>query len=355
MNKRIFALILVLAMALALCACGAKATTPAEQPAPEAEAAPKAEATPEAAPAEEEKPVWPTTGITVICPSSAGGGTDNTIRAFTGTWAQQLGQSVVVTNYDATPVAMSACAEADADGYTLVCHQNTAICQFVTGVLEVNPNEDLTLVAALQYMGEQALIVPADAPFNNFDEFIAYAKDHPGEVSVAIATGGPAQFLWGQVMNECGVELNMVVAANTTDKLTNISGGFIDCGQVDVGNARSYEEAGKVKVIGVLSSSGENLDTWPEHWNTLQKQGYNIGWEMRLYMWAPANTPEDILTAINASLKGVMEDATVVENLSRLGARAEWYDLDESRQIFQNEFNSILETGKALGIAAVEG
>lgn len=344
MKKRIFAAVLILAMALALCACGAKTETPAEQPAAGTEA-----------PVEEVKPAWPTSNINVICPSSAGGGTDNTIRAFTDTWAHQLGQSVVVTNYDATPVAMAACAEAAADGYTLVCHQNTAICQYVTGVLDVNPSSDLTLVAALQYMGEQALIVPADAPFNTFDEFIAYAKDHPGEVKVAIATGGPAQFLWGQVMNECGVELNMVVAANTTDKLTNISGGFIDCGQVDVANARSYEEVGKVKVIGVLSSSGENLEGWPEHWNTLQEQGYDIGWEMRLYMWAPADTPEDVLVEINKSLKGVMEDATVIENLNRLGARAEWYDLDESRQIFQNEFNSILETGKALGISAVEG
>lgn len=345
--KKLVAFTLALTMTASLCACGQKAEPPAPSSAAPSAAAPSQET---AAPTVN----WPTSTVNVICPSSAGGGTDNTIRAFTDTWAQQLGQSVVVTNYDATPVAMTACADADPDGYTLVCHQNTAICQYVTGVLETDPSKDLALVAALQYMGEQALIVPADAPFNNFDEFIAYAKDHPGEVSVAIATGGPAQFLWGQVMNECGVELNMVVAANTTDKLTNISGGFIDCGQVDVANAQSYEEAGKVKVIGTLSSTGENLPTWPSHWSTLQKQGYNIGWDMRLYMWAPADTPKEVLEAINQSLKSVMEDSTVVENLSRTGAQAEWYDLEESQKIFQNEFDNILATGKALGIAAVD-
>lgn len=348
--KKLTALLLALTMAFALCACQSQAPAASTPPSAPASAEPSASASaPEPAKVE-----WPTSTVTVICPSSAGGGTDNTIRAFTDTWASQLGQSVVVTNYDATPVAMSVCAEADKDGYTLVCHQNTAICQYVTGVLDVNPNEELTLAAALQYMGEQALIVPADAPFSNFDEFIAYAKDHPGEVSVAIATGGPAQFLWGQVMNECDVELSMVVAANTTDKLTNISGGFIHCGQVDVANARSYEEAGKVKVIGVLSSSGENLEGWPAHWNTLQKQGYKIGWDMRLYMWAPADTPDDVLNTINQSLKSVMEDPTVIDNLEKQGARAEWYDLETSRQIFQAEFDSILATGKALGIAAVE-
>ena len=297
---------------------------------------------------------WPTQTINVICPSSAGGGTDNTIRAFTDTWSQQIGQSVVVTNYDATPVAMKNCAVADPDGYTLVCHQNTAICQYVTGVTDVDPKSDLALVAALQYMGENALIVPADAPFNNFDEFIAYAKEHPGEVSVAIATGGPAQFLWGQVMKECGVELNMVVAANTTDKLTNISGGFIDCGQVDVANAKSYEEVGKVKVIGVLSSTGESLPEWPEHWSTLHEQGYEIGWDMRLYMWAPADTPGDVLEAINKSLEAVMADETVQEKLALQGARAEWYDLEESQEIFQKEYDSIMSTGKAIGISMVE-
>ena len=218
----------------------------------------------------------------------------------------------------------------------------------------MDPKSDLALVAALQYMGENALIVPADAPFNNFDEFVAYAKEHPGEVSVAIATGGPAQFLWGQVMEECGVELNMVVAPNTTDKLTNISGGFIDCGQVDVANAKSYEEAGKVKVIGVLSSTGESLPEWPEHWSTLQEQGYEIGWDMRLYMWAPADTPQDVLEAINKSLEAVMADETVQEKLTLQGARAEWYDLEESQEIFQKEYDSIMSTGKAIGISVVE-
>lgn len=296
---------------------------------------------------------WPSKTVNVICPSSAGGGTDNTIRAFTDTWSQQIGQSVVVTNYDATPVAMTTGAAADPDGYTLVCHQNTAICQYVTGVSDINPLKDLTLVAALQYMGENALIVPADAPFNNFDEFVAYAKEHPGEVSVAIATGGPAQFLWGQVMEQCDVELNMVVAANTTDKLTNISGGFIDCGQVDVANAKSYEEAGKVKVIGVLSATGKSLPEWPEHWSTLQEQGYQISWDMRLYMWAPLDTPKTVVEQINKGLQAVMEDKTVQEKLTLQGARAEWYNLEESQKIFQNEYDTIMETGKAIGISAV--
>lgn len=342
--KKLIALTLALSMAATLCACGTDQSGQGGDTPPAGSGQAAQEVTVD----------WPNTTVNVICPSAAGGGTDNTIRAFTDTWAQQLGQSVVVTNYEATPVAMTACADADPDGYTLVCHQNTAICQYVTGVLDVDPSKDLALVAALQYMGENALIVPADAPFNNFDEFIAYAKEHPGEVSVAIATGGPAQFLWGQVMNECGVELNMVVAANTTDKLTNISGGFIDCGQVDVANAKSYEEAGKVKVIGVLSSTGENLPEWPEHWNTLQAQGYDIGWDMRLYMWAPADTPVEVLEAINSSLKSVMEDETVKENLQMQGARAEWYDLKESQEIFQKEYDSILATGKALGISVVE-
>lgn len=295
---------------------------------------------------------WPKEVVTIICPSVAGGGTDATIRAFSDTWGNAIGQNVVVTNYKATPVAMQACADAKPDGYTVVCHQNTAICQYVTGTLEINPIKDLALVAALQYMGEQALIVPANAPFNNFTEFVDYAKANPGKCSVAIATGGPAQFLWGTVMRDCGVQLKTVVAANTTDKLTNIAGGFIDCGQVDVANAESYEKAGKVKVIGVLSSTGKDLEGWPAHWHTLQVQGYNIGWDMRLYMWAPAKTDEATLKAMNSSLKAVMEDEGVKATLKKMGARAEWYDLEESRKILQNEYDSILATGKDLGIAA---
>ena len=71
-------------------------------------------------------------------------------------------------------------------------------------------------------------------------------------------------------------------------------------------------------------------------------------------MWAPADTPQDVLEAINKSLEAVMADETVQEKLTLQGARAEWYDLEESQEIFQKEYDSIMSTGKAIGISVVE-
>lgn len=49
-----------------------------------------------------------------------------------------------------------------------------------------------------------------------------------------------------------------------------------------------------------------------------------------------------------------MADETVQEKLTLQGARAEWYDLEESQEIFQKEYDSIMSTGKAIGISVVE-
>lgn len=298
---------------------------------------------------------WPSGPITVNVAAKAGGGTDLYTRLITTPWQQSLDESVAVVNFDNAAVAYQTTANEEPDGQTLLAGHPTLLCSYVTGATDVNPMEDLSIVAAMQDMGSQVLVVPPDAPYDDFNGFVEYAKEHPGELVAGIQTGGSSHFMCGLIEQEAGIDLKFVEAANETDKLTNVAGGFLDLGICTVANSESYENDGKVKVIGVINSSGENIEGKPSNWDTLQNQGYpNISWGGNIYLFAPGGTDEATLEAINASLEAVLDDETYNESTITMGGIPEWHNLEESREMLQEQFDNISEIGSSLGISVIE-
>jgi tripartite-type tricarboxylate transporter receptor subunit TctC len=297
---------------------------------------------------------WPTTSVTVNVAAKAGGGTDLQTRYVTTAWQKLLPQAVAVVNYDNAQVAMETVRTAKADGYNLITNHSGCICQYFTGSSEINPAEDYQVIAAMQYMGDQAIIVAPDAPYDNMEEFIAYCKEHPGEVSCAIANGNSSHFIWGLIAQSAGVEFKMVEAANETEKLTNVAGGFISAGNVTLQNAIQYVDGGKVKVIGLISRDGvDDEDLVAERgegWKTLQSQGVDAPWGSNLYIWAPKDLDRATAEAINASLKDVVLDEDYLAGCEAMGATPEWHDIDESQQMLEEETAIVKEVADALGI-----
>ena len=298
---------------------------------------------------------WPKSAITMNVPAKAGGGTDLQVRYITTAWQKTVGASVAVVNFDNAQVGMETGRTAAADGYNLLANHSGCLCQFQTGASEINPVEDYEVVAAMQYMGDQAIIVAPDAPYNNMTEFIEYAKAHPGEVSCAIANGNSSHFIWGQIAAATGVEFKMVEAANETEKLTNVAGGFISAGNVTYQNAVQYVEGGKVKVIGMISRDGKDVDevvARGDNWKTLQSQGIDASWGSNVYIFAPKGTDAATVEAINASLKAVLDDADFLAGCEAMGATPEWHSVEESKQMLAQEQEIIVEVANSLGINA---
>lgn len=195
MKKRSIALILAASLA-ALTGCGGAgstaattaASTTAAQSAGADEAAANVKATPiEGAPeqtdidaAKGDNYGFPKGTITWVVPGKAGGGSDLAIRYLATTMQQDLGLTTTVTNYDSNTVGHQTVANAANDGSSIMLATAALNIQWITGNADVNPKEDLTLIAALDDNGFSALCAPASAPYNTFDEMIQYAKDNPG-------------------------------------------------------------------------------------------------------------------------------------------------------------------------------
>ena len=362
MKKRINRFLLtgaVVAAMMALAACGGKTETAATTAAPAAET--KAEASGETTAATEENsddigfPKDET--ITLVVPGKAGGGSDLGIRYYSEGLNRIYGLKTTVTNYDSNTVGHQTVAAAKPDGTTLTVATSALNIQYITGNAEVNPLEDFTLIACLQDNGFSTLAVPADAPYDDFAGFVEYAKAHPGELNAGMPAAGANTILFGMITETTGIELNSVECASESDRLTNLAGGFIDIGVVGVGNALEYEKAGKLKVIGTVSSDGMTIDKYPEelpdNYKTLQEQGFeDCVIAVFHYLLGPAGMDETMVANMNKAMKAVVEDETVNAGIASIGNIPGWHDLEESKEIQKGEYEQELEISKALGLAA---
>ena len=297
--------------------------------------------------------------ITLVVPGKAGGGSDLGIRYYSEGLNRIYGLKTTVTNYDSNTVGHQTVASAKPDGTTLTVATSALNIQYITGNAEVNPMKDFTLIACLQDNGFSTLAVPADAPYDDFTGFVEYAKAHPGELNAGMPAAGANTFLFGMLTSTTGIELNSVECASESDRLTNLAGGFIDIGVVGVGNALEYEKAGKLKVIGTVSSDGTVISEYPEelpdNYKTLQEQGFDdCVMSVYHYLLGPAGMDETMVANINAAMQAVCEDETVSAGIAGIGNIPGWHDLAESKEIHDGEYAQDVEIAKTLGLFVQE-
>ena len=295
--------------------------------------------------------------LTFVIPGSTGGGTDLATRTM-GEGLQRLYGLKINYQQMKNTIGHTTVKNAAADGNTIMLATAALLTQYVTGNSEVNPLEDLTLIACLDDNGYSVLAVPVDAPFNTFAEFVEYAKANPGKINAGMPAAGSNTFLFGKLESVLGIELNHVECASESDRLTNIAGGFIDIGVVSLGNAQSYEKAGKLKVIGTVAGNGVTIAdsgvALGDNYKTLQEQGYSDCYVLCMhYIYGPKGMNEEQVKRLNASFKAIIEDATVNEGLRKIGHIPLWHDLEESKKIQMEEYNTTVETAKFLGFYAL--
>lgn len=340
--KRILSLSLSIVLAIGLLG-GCNTTTPAKSD-PVKSGTSTGSSQPSASGSEAKTVEWPNGSIQFLVPSKAGGITDIYTRYAQKSLQKSTGANFATINYDTEAVGYETLRSAKADGSTILFQHSTVICKYLTGAVDYDPSTQFKAVGAVADMGSQAIITSSDSPYDTWAEFVAYAKDHPGEINTGIATNGTTHFIFGQVQNQCGIELNLVECSAEADKLTNIAGGIIDVANCSLGNAKEYEAAGKLKVLGVLGS-GKAEENYPE-WEPIT----DVIWQSYIYCLAPADIDDATAQAINDSLTTLLDDAEFVEECKTIGGAAAGLTLEEAQKSFNDTITQLSDVATALGI-----
>ena len=363
--KKLFAIVLALAMVLSLAACGGSAA-PAATEAPKAET-PAAPAATEAAPEVKEltlADVWPDgSTVYVDVPAKAGGGTDLFTRILTQALSETYPNiNFIVTNYDTAEVGAEHGKNAAPDGLTLSIAACTSMDNYLSGMSNVNPNEDLVVVGKLTDGGPNAIIARPDAPYKNFEELGAYIAAHPGEVIVGCQLGGTSQLILRSIIDSLGEGygdmVTYVQCGSEADKLTQTASGSIDIANCSIPNGVSYEADGKLTILGSVGPRVGTLAAMseltgielPETFKPVFEQGIDFSWDAGYFVMAPAGTPDAVCEVINAAIREACTLPSFDEGMRRMASFPNVPDLATCRADWAKEWAFQVELMTAMGL-----
>jgi tripartite-type tricarboxylate transporter receptor subunit TctC len=346
--KKFWVMLIVLAMTFTMFGCSSNeqpaASNTTETTASEAtEAAPASDAAETTEAAEVD---WPTGTVQIVVPYKAGGMSDAHARIVANFLQKDLDSPAVVMNIDSGNgvVAYETVRNADPDGLTLLSTHAGFLCGYYLGNYDYK-YEDFTVVSFMQDQGNNVFAVNADSPYNTLEEFVAAAKEKPGELLAGIINGNTTQFIFGALEKQAEIDLKLVEAGGETDRLAALQGGFLDIAVVSAKAAIEYEAAGKIKVLAAITD-GED-----PRYPTTASLGYDqVVWDVGMFILGPKDMDPALVDTINAELGKLLDDSESVEQISNLGGTAAHMNAQDSLARMQKRDEAIEGLADLLGI-----
>ena len=296
---------------------------------------------------------YPTNGLIAINPWSAGGGTDNCLRAFCSALEKQLGVSVTVDNQTGASgvTGHEAIADADPDGYTIgmITFELSTYTHLGTSTLTYEDYEPLCRVNT----DAAAITVNAEwAKANNITDlagFIDYCKAHPGEVQMG---GSSNASVWhiagGYLMNAADIELQMVTyQEGAATAVQNAASGFIQGVTVSLGEARNFIESGHLICLGVMDDQRNSL--FPDV-QTCKEQGYDIAYATQRGMAVPKGIDPAIKERLQAACAAAVEDPDFVTFMNNGGYTIAYQNAEEYTAFLAQSLTDVGEAMESLGL-----
>ncbi len=219
--------------------------------------------------------------VTLYVPWTAGGTTDLALRSLAEATTKTLGQKVLVENKPGASGAMGATlvAASRPDGYTLT--------QLPLGVFRLplmtrtnfDPVKDLTWIINIAGY-EFATNVRGDAPWKNWDEFIAYSKANPGKVTYAHPGVGTSPNLTMQILAQrLGIQWVDVPYKGSNDTVTALRAGQVMA--IAASPPWSFVKTGEVRPLITWgpkrSPKAPDVPTLKERYDMLANSPWGVG------------------------------------------------------------------------------
>ena len=250
--------------------------------------------------------------IRIVVSLPAGSAIDFQARVLAPYLSASLGQTVMVDNKAGGKdiIAMMDVVKSAPDGNTLYMGSQSPLAINVAVVknLPYDPRRDVTPISGVSLVNH-VLIVRSNFPAKTLPEFIAYAKQHPGNVSIGYSTT-TVQAEIAALNKLAGIELLAVPYKGVPATVTDLLGGTLSATFVDPGNALAQIKNGTVRALGVTSLKRNPLTPdWPAISETLP--GYDFPtWTA---MVGPPGMSREIVNKIHAAMDSALKQKDVVD------------------------------------------
>jgi tripartite-type tricarboxylate transporter receptor subunit TctC len=248
---------------------------------------------------------YPNKTIRILIPYAPGGLTDVVARHYAEQLRKSLGQNILVENKPGASgiIAIEEMARAKPDGYTIMIGNISTNC--LTPVLlakrmHIDYDRDVQIIARTADAPVFFLSTTTNFPPKTFQEFIAYAKAHPGDVRYASGGIGAYQHVNTEILAKRAGGLQLIhipFKDGGAGILKDVAGGDTQVSWFNVTNPVGMIKAGKVRPLAVAAP--HRLPAWPDV-PTLDELGFP---GFRPSQWnaafAPAGVPREIIDKLH--------------------------------------------------------
>ena len=262
---------------------------------------------------------YPTRPITFVAVFGPGSASDTICRIIADRLSPMLGQPVIVEDRPGADGALAAMYvhHQPADGYTLLMATNSPLSAdpFIHKDINYDPVKDfapVTRVGSFTLM----LVVNPKLPIHSVKELVEYAKAHPGQLS--FASGNTAGIVGGYTLAKWAeISLLHVPYKTTAPALEDILSGRVSMMFADFTSALPHVNAGTLRPLAISrikrSSLFPDLPTMDE----AGIKGFNL--DAWAGLVAPAGTPPEVVTKLNAALRKVIDSPEVQKRFKNVG------------------------------------
>jgi tripartite-type tricarboxylate transporter receptor subunit TctC len=298
---------------------------------------------------------WPNRPIKLVVPLTAGGGVDMMARLTAQHLGDQLGQQVVVENQGGAggTIAANQVARSRPDGYTLIFQSVSAavVNALVYKNLPYDPIKDLIPVT-LAGSFPLVLVANPDVPAKDFGELIALLKANPGKYSYGSSGVGTMPHLAGELFKSmAGVDIVHVPYRGNSAIMADLFAGRVsfmfDGPPTQLGNI----QGGKVRALAITTAERSPvLPAVPPVADTLP--GYAIPFWTAIF--APANTPREIVERIAAETRKAMQHPDVLRRYGEIGVTGIGSSPQELDRFWRQQLDYLGQVVKDANLKPVE-
>ena len=252
---------------------------------------------------------YPSKTIELVIPYKAGGASDITARMFATYLEKELGQTITITNMGGggTVEGMTYAYNQPSDGYTLMSSTNSVLSK------QAQKASDIVFTEAFDPICNMCkdvgiLAVRSDSPFNTMDDVIAYAKEHPGEVTISGVSAGAGDEMCSVQLNKgLGIELSYIPYEGSSEAKAAVLGGECVILNDKIISVSSLIESGDLKPLMTLTQT--RISTIDYLKDIPCVKDYNVVTaEIWRGMAVKADVPADVKDTLIAACKRVQDN-----------------------------------------------
>jgi tripartite-type tricarboxylate transporter receptor subunit TctC len=293
---------------------------------------------------------YPSKPIRIVVPYPPGGSGTIVARILGDKLNQAWGQQILVDSRPGASGMIGAdiVAKAPPDGYTLLAGYTSEVAINVSLFLKMayDPVKDFAPIA-LTGVIPMILLVHPSVPANSVKALMALARSRPGEMTYGSAGAGSPAHLAHELLNRStNVKMVHVPYKGAAPALVDLLGGHVFTYFSGMPPAMPHVRAGKLR--GLAVSTAKRSAAAPDIPAVAESvPGFDVPTWFSLL--APAGTPSDIVTKLNAETVRSLNDPAVKPKLAALGAETTTMNADEVAAFIRKEIDKYARVVKASG------